>query len=169
MGSMPAPSNRGLRSAPTRVTLERAHGRAGFTLIELVVVLVLIGITMAVVVPAIWQASTSDTANTLAAPVVSLLRYAQRTAAQQNDVVTVGIDPSTNAYEVRAARTDSVLAAGHFAFASAAHFLADSARLRVMFKPAGGADADSLVLSDANGIVDVRIDPWSGTIDVAHR
>ena len=167
MGSMPARSNSVRWRTPLRLALTR--GRPAFTLIELVVVLVLMGISLAVVVPAIWKASTSDAANALAAPVVSLLRFAQRTAAQRNDVVTVSIDPTTNSYQVRTMRADTVMASGKFAFMTNAHFLTDSARLHVTFRPAGGADADSLLLSDPGGVLDLRVDPWTGTINVVHR
>jgi prepilin-type N-terminal cleavage/methylation domain-containing protein len=147
----------------------RRKGRAAFTIIELVVVLVLIGIISAVVAPAIWNAAAPDSTNTLAAPLVSLLRSAQRTAAEQNEVVTVLINPGNNAYRAEVARDGGTPISGTLPFPTQAHFITDSARLRIVFNPTGSVSADPLVLADAKNVAVIRIDPWTGAMDVVRQ
>jgi prepilin-type N-terminal cleavage/methylation domain-containing protein len=164
---MRAHSNSPRRDHPSRRVSHR--GRSGFTIIELVVVLVLITIVSAVVGPALWRAATPDTASTLSAPVVSLLRFAQRTAAQQNQVVTVLIDPSTNSYQAQTRGDGQTRASGTLTFPTQTHFITDSARLRVTFNPAGAVTADSIIVSDAQNAAVIHIDPWTGSINVTRQ
>jgi prepilin-type N-terminal cleavage/methylation domain-containing protein len=154
-----------LRVRRRRVT----RGRAAFTIIELVIVLVIIGIIGSVVGPAFWRASTVDAAGSLTTPVVSLLRFAQRTATQRNEVVTTIIDPSTNAYQVQTAVDGITRAAGTLAFPTQARFLTDSLRLRVVFNPTGSATADSIIVAGPQMVALVRVDPWTGLIDVVRQ
>ena len=173
MGSMRARSSnaarRALCGAVPSFRGTSHHRRVAFTLVELVVVLVLIGIVSAAVMPAVWHAATPDSANVLAEPVVSLLRFAQRSAASQNQVVRVTIDPETNAYRAETMGDGVTRAEGTVELPSDARFLTDLDRLQVTFDPAGRADADSLVVRDAQRTAMVRVDPWTGTIDVQRQ
>jgi prepilin-type N-terminal cleavage/methylation domain-containing protein len=164
---MPAHSNSQPRSTPLHRAVQRGH--RGFTIIELVVVLVLISIVSAVVVPAILNAMHPDSISTLTEPIVSLLRFAQRTAAQQDQRVTVTIDPSTNNFQAQTVGDGLTRASGTLALPAQAHFLTDSARLQVVFNPTGGVIADSLIVSDPQNVAVIRIDPWSGAIDVVRQ
>jgi prepilin-type N-terminal cleavage/methylation domain-containing protein len=159
-----------LTNSERRLRLYRRPGRSvreAFTIMELVVVLVLIGIVSAVVAPALWRAATPDTANTLTAPVVSLLRFAQLTAVGRNQTVSLVIDPNTNAYRVQTPSDGVIRRTGTLTFPTQAHFLAGADRLRVNFDPRGGADADSLVVADVQNVAVIRVDPWTGAINVS--
>ena len=142
-------------------------GREAFTIMELVVVFVLIGIISAVVAPALWRAAAPDTAGAITDPVVSLLRFAQRTAADHNQMVSLAIDPATNAYRVQTVGDGVTRASGTLTFPGQAHFLTDAARLSIAFDSRGGADADSLVVGDLQNVAVVRVDPWTGAINVS--
>jgi Tfp pilus assembly protein FimT len=142
-------------------------GREAFTIIELVVVFVIIGIVSAVVAPTLWRAAAPDTAGALTDPVVFLLRFAQRTAADQDQAVSLIIDPNTNAYRVQTISDGVTRATGTLALPGQAHFLTNADRLRVVFDSRGGADADSLVVADLQDVAVVRVDPWTGAIHVS--
>jgi prepilin-type N-terminal cleavage/methylation domain-containing protein len=144
--------------------------RGGFTIIELVVVLVLIGIIGSVVVPAMVQSGTFDTARTVAAPLVQVLRSAQKTAADKNVPVTVTIDPATGDYQIDGVREDTLAAdvssRGTIQFMDRTRFVTALDRLQVTFDPAGRNMSDSLVVENSDHAAVVNVNPWTGAIDV---
>jgi MSHA pilin protein MshC len=77
-------------STPTRL--------AGFTLIELVIVLVLLGVLGAVVIPRITEGSFRNAA--FAEQVATAFRYSQRLAVATGCEVQVSVSSSTHSYSV---------------------------------------------------------------------
>ena len=81
---MTPPSARGGRSSP----------RCGFTLVELIIVMVIIAVLGAAVVPSLVRAPAIDPA-AFASPLTGVLRAAQRMAVDSGRVVRVSIDPAS--------------------------------------------------------------------------
>lgn len=163
MGSTPRPSSKERWPGPALVA------RAGFTLLEIVIVLILMGITGAVVLPALLRAATPNSADTMAAPLVQLLQSAQRAATARDVAVTVTLDPVTAAYRAEADGADSALAAGVLPLAATVRLTADSVRARFLFWPDGSAYGDSLMVRNGATTVVVRVDPWNGAVSAVPR
>ena len=70
-----------------------ARGKRGFTLIELVMVLILVGILAVAVIPRFAQRDTFDTRGFFDQS-IAMLRYAQKTAIAQGRNVFVNINPT---------------------------------------------------------------------------
>lgn len=85
-----------------------SHHRAGFTLLEAVIVLVVLGIMTSVVIwrsgPAVTRAKVARAASVVAAD----LQYAQAMAARQRKPVAVVVTTATQAYVIRDAATATV-------------------------------------------------------------
>ncbi|WP_334131602.1 GspH/FimT family pseudopilin [Silanimonas lenta] len=77
------------------------HSRAvaGFTLLELVVVLVLLGVLATLVLPRVLEGSFRDAA--FAEQVATAFRYAQRLAVASGCEIEVQVDAATSSYAVR--------------------------------------------------------------------
>ena len=81
----------------------RRHRSSGFTLIELVIVLVLLGVLGAVVIPRITEGSFRDAA--FAEQIATAFRYAQRLAVATGCEVQVAVSSTPSTYSV-ARRSD---------------------------------------------------------------
>jgi MSHA pilin protein MshC len=79
----------------------RHHSRfaSGFTLLELVVVLVLLGVLATLVLPRVLEGSFRDAA--FAEQVATAFRYAQRLAVATGCEIEVQVDAATSSYAVR--------------------------------------------------------------------
>ncbi len=141
--------------------------RPAVTLIELIGVIVLLGIVGAVTLPAFLQTQTPDPTTAAAAPLIELLRFAERSAVLQNVPVTVTVDPATAAYHVAAENADSALADGRLTLPAFGHLAADSLRARFVFDPTGRVYADSIFISSGGVTALVHVYPWTGAIGVA--
>jgi len=139
--------------------------RRGFTLLEMIIVLVIIGIVGIAVVPSLVRAPAVDTA-AAAAPVVEMLRAAQHAAADSGRAVRVDVDPATGRYIARFRNTesDAPLATGTLALTSGARLTADSVRAIFLFDPTGAATGDSLLVEGSGRDIMVSVDRWTGDV-----
>lgn len=151
-----------------------AAGRRGFTLIELVVVMTLLGIALAVAVPALRPAPTAD--QRTATELRALLHRARGWSARQGGEVTVAVDRTTGAYRASLRRgraaADSLMREGvldGWTDSSLADPSADSL-LVVRFDPLGRAVAPVLDWEDpARGALRLEVDAWTGEATIARR
>lgn len=146
-----------------------ALDRRAFTLIEIMIVMVLMTIVGAVVLPAMFRSVAVDPMQQATQPIMSLLRFGQKSAAQIGSPVRVALDPATGRYLVTAMSVDTPLAAGVLELPLAARVTTDSLRAIFTFKPVGGADADSLLVTSNAGLALIRVDRWTGEIRVVRR
>jgi type II secretion system protein H len=147
-----------------------SRARSGFTLIELVVVLVVIGIISLAIGPAWLQPATRDSFADSIEPLTNLLRDARREAMDSGAAVTLVIDPQSRRYLLArdssahssySAREDVVPVAGDVQLRH------DSARVRFRFWPDGRAYGDSLIVSSHAGMGRVLLRLGSGEVTIA--
>lgn len=78
-----------------RTGLTRTQRRPGFTLIELMLVVVIVGLMLAVAIPNVGRQVSSDRANRVASVILGMLDEAGQTAVRRRSPVTVTVSNST--------------------------------------------------------------------------
>ncbi len=144
--------------------------RRGFTLIDVLVVLVLLGIMAAVTIPALGRVAAGDPLSGAADEVTGVLRQARKTAVERGKMVQVTIAPGEARYWVWITGDDtSVLAEGTFALGTAVGLIADTPRALVRFSPRGAASGGPIgILGDGRTVL-IEVDRWTGELRVRGR
>ncbi len=141
--------------------------RAGFTLMELVVVLVILGVVLGVAGPA-FIVRGDAMGDDPAAPVVRVLERARRTAVESARVTTVTIDPSTARTWVRTeGNAPNVDTTFTLALPRGVALSAAVPRARFTFDPRGGGWGDELSVASPTGRSAITVDRASGDAHVA--
>jgi len=165
------------------------RGRAGFTLVEVVVVLVILSLMAAVAVPAFRRMAERDELTDAVGRVEMLFRLARDSAIAGGRAVTVVIDSVTGHVWLDVPRQEDVSDAAHDAYdpyapvfrmravprreeavdtgqsldlPAGVRLEVSRARARFTFAPGGNAFADSLVLRTNTAAVLVTADRWTG-------
>jgi general secretion pathway protein H len=133
---------------------------SGFTLVEIVVVLLILGTVTAVTVPAFRNTDGRDDVRKAAAEVRHVLDRARATARANGHAVSVTIDPASGRYWVDRPALTGTLALG------GASIVSDGPRPRVTFHAAGAASAPMLAVQGGGRAHAIRIDPFTGQVDV---
>ena len=136
----------------------------GFTLIEVVVVLAILGITTAVALPAFVQLLDEDDLTTASREVVEVLQRARRAAIRTGREVKVTVAPDQGAYWIHfgsVAARDSVRS-GRWVLAPPITLRARSERVVFRFDPKGPAFGDSLFVQSATRTAMIAVDQWTG-------
>jgi hypothetical protein len=99
--------------------------------------------------------------------VLALLRDARKASLDYNATVTLRLDPKTLKFQVDTATVSGsgVLAAGTLDLGMKETLDSDKARLVYIFRPAGAAFGDAVVVHGGDVPLVVRVDQWTG---VAH-
>jgi general secretion pathway protein H len=146
------------------------RARAGFTLVEMIVVVAILGVLAGVSVPAIRDLRASDPLDQGASETTRLLARARKTAVERAATVRVSVDAATRRYTVRAlapgAPADSVTA-DSLPLPDGMTIGDGEARLAVTFAPTGEARGDTLVLRWQGRVAAITLDPWTGDAHVA--
>jgi type II secretion system protein H len=145
---------------------------SGFTLVEIMVVILLLGVVAAAVAPGLLGPTDRGDAQRSAEELLSMLRTARRTAVAEGLPVALTLDPATGRYWVttdRGTGHDQNLAEGELTLAAGVRLLARDPRPRFMFQPVGVASGDPVVVQGRDGQVVVAVDPWTGDARVATR
>jgi prepilin-type N-terminal cleavage/methylation domain-containing protein len=146
------------------------RGRDGFTLIEMIVVLIVIAVTAGLTAPAIMRmGAPADEGET--APLTALLRAARRQALEGGAVVTVIVDPEDARYRADTAgpRGAGLLSEGALTLDEGVTLESDSLRVRFTFRPDGSVFGDTLTVRGRWSASRVSVDRWTGAIHVDAR
>lgn len=136
----------------------------GFTLIEVVVVLTLLGIMAAVVVPAVRELSARSPSAEAAEPVLALIRSTRSAALSRAGRVTLRLDPSRATYRVESDSdgTTIILQQGTLPLPTGATLTGDQPRLVLNFHRDGTANGDSIAVVTRDDAVMISVNRWSG-------
>lgn len=134
------------------------HGRRGFTLTELMVVISLVGIIAAVSAPPIYNYIQSNRLQTGRDRMVADMQYARSLAISSGRLLR--FDATEAGYELRDPLSGNVLRSREFD-----HGLALDAAVTVDFFPWGMADNAVLSISNAAGAVRINVLP-TGIVEV---
>ncbi|MGH7544670.1 MAG: GspH/FimT family pseudopilin [Gemmatimonadota bacterium] len=136
----------------------------GFTLVEVLVVLVILGIAAAVVVPALPRMAEEDPLARSAEEVTNLLRRSRRTALERGAPVALTVDADANRYWVEIYEHGEWrrLVEDEVALSADASLTAEAGRAHFVFRPDGRAQGDPLGVRYGARGTQIALDPWLG-------
>jgi type II secretion system protein H len=141
------------------------RGVRGFTLIELVVVMVILGIAAAVVVPAFARLDEEPAGTRAAHRLAALVRSARSLALRRGERVSLVVAPAADRYFVRSEATGDSLAAGTIDLPRTVTVTAESAGgTRFEFDAAGRGSGGSLIVREGAAVRAIEVDPWTGEV-----
>ena len=142
--------------------------RAGFTLIELMIVLIVLAITAAAATPAFLGERRMSPERRAATSLVEVLVTARDAARERGTPATLVLAPSDGRYWI--VNGDSTRT-GMLALDAGIHLIGTTSdRMECRFEPAGPATACAITVHGVRD-VSVHVDGWSGEIrvDDEHR
>lgn len=139
--------------------------RAGFTLAEVLVVLVLLGILSVVVAPSVAGGARPHPSMALAGEVRGLLAGARREAIRRGVPVALELDTRSGRFRVAPVSEDALpgppVAEGVLPIPGGVAFDAPTGVRRFVFDPLG-AGRGAVVVRGGGRVAAVEIDPWTG-------
>ena len=148
-----------------------ATSRDGFTLIEMIVVLIVVAIIAGLTAPALMRLGETSEDTSDAAPLAALLRGARREAIERGATVTVVLDPEEARYraDTSSPRGAGLLKQGQLSLGDGVVLESDSLRVRFTFRPDGSVLGDTLTIRGRWESSRLSIDQWTGAIHVDAR
>jgi prepilin-type N-terminal cleavage/methylation domain-containing protein len=145
----------------------RRGARRGFTLLELVIVLVLIGTVLAMAAPSLRGFFAGRRTANAAAQILALTKLARSRAAAEGRIYRLNVDPEGRTYWLTARRGGAFLEPGSEwgqrfdlpdgVSASIEAAVADGTPTYVQFYPSGASDEARVLLEDRSGeVLEVR-------------
>jgi prepilin-type N-terminal cleavage/methylation domain-containing protein len=145
--------------------------RAGVTLLELMIVLVILSILAAVTTPALRGFGTQDETTRTRGRLAIMLTRARETALETGHEATLTIDPRRGRYWVTEAASASIVALAEdtISVANTLSRVTAEPRLRFVFAHDGSARAGSVSLGALERGVGLTLDRWTGESRAATR
>ena len=149
-----------------------ARGRAGFTLLEVTVVLGLAALILALVLPRLGGGLEGLRVRTASRQVAALLRRARIQAVSQRQTVTVTVDPREGTLQVAPPGRPGLpqgltLSQGiRLAILDEANRPLAARAIQIRFSPRGGSDGGSLGVSGASRLIPIAVDPLTGRVTI---
>ena len=140
--------------------------RAGFTLFELLIVLVILGLTLAVAVPLFSRALPGLELKSSARTVAATLREARSLAIADNREIAVAIDLDTRRIDLAGLRTETLDEGIDLRVFTAAEELIDRGAGRIRFYPDGTSTGGRVRLLAAGRLYDIDIDWITGAVSI---
>jgi type II secretion system protein H len=145
----------------------KRHASRGFTLIELIVVLVIMGVVLSAATPA-FTVRAGPASDEAVEQIVSVLRSARRTALQTARATTVTIDPVAARIWVRTAGASVMLDTTFvLSLPADAQLTSNTPRVTFTFDARGLASGEELTVTSTRGRSAVTVDPANGDARVA--
>ena len=141
-------------------------GANGFTLLELLIVLAILGLTITLAVPLFARAMPGVEAKAAARDVAAMLRAAHSQAIAGNREVTVAVDLERRTVELAGARSQTIAAGIGIGLYTAAEELIDKGAGRIRFYPDGTSTGGRVRLSAGDRKYDVIVDWISGNVKI---
>ncbi len=147
----------------------RERGDAGFTLIEMMVVLGLIALTLGISLPAFWNSRGSAQLRPLTAQLAAELRMARATAIIQNRPVSFVFDPKARVYQVPGvSRPTSLPASIGLTLTTSKELVRDSGSARLVFFPDGSSTGGKVTLFNRKESMTIQVEWLTGAV-IAQR
>jgi general secretion pathway protein H len=129
-------------------TGSRSIATAGFTLLELLVVLAIVGLVLAIVPPNLMKGTGAQALKTDTRLIVSGLQYARTRAISQNVPVALVIDPQTRRLSIDGRRQIGTFSAStELSALNGQDVWQTGARTAIQFLPDGGSSGGEILLS----------------------
>jgi general secretion pathway protein H len=121
---------------------------AGFTLLELLVVLAIVGLVLAIVPPSLMKGTGAQALKADTRLVVSGLQYARTRAISLNVPVALVIDPQTRRLSIDGKRQIGIISAStELSALNGQHVWQTGTRTAIQFLPDGGSTGGEVLLS----------------------
>ena len=145
--------------------------RRGFTLIEMVLVLIIIGVVFAMVVPNIASIGRDPEEGKPWKEIADLLRSSRQMALENAVTVRLVMDPINGYFRVDSsgARGAGLVEEGQLDIGLNLSIYADSSRAKFAFRPDGSAFSDSLIIRSSGFETKLFVDPFSGEVKIEER
>ncbi len=144
--------------------------RAGFTLVEMMVVIAILGIAAGVSVPAMRDLRSADPLVRGTNEATTMLARTRQTAVERAETMRLSVDPATRRYRVRTLGSDAAsdsVTTDSLALPEGVTIDDAQGRLTVTFAPTGEARGDTLTLRWQGRAVAIAADQWTGDAHVA--
>ncbi|MEM7469201.1 MAG: prepilin-type N-terminal cleavage/methylation domain-containing protein [Pseudomonadota bacterium] len=136
----------------------------GFTLLEVLLVLVLLGMVSAIVAPALNRGYQNSTLDTTTRTITSLLRYARASAIQHRVMTNFRFDSTMRSYSASNALTVSKLPNFIHLFTQDGEPIGEETALQINFYPSGTSSGGEFLIGNDKRIFRILVNPVTGRV-----